>query len=172
MPKAVFTDQEHKTFELVQKGDYRFEVTGVKLTVGERDWGKLQVKGKQVIEAELTILKGDTNEQVGRVYDDFPFGVKELQYKLDTFAKSTDMRMENGELPKKGEALDFSEETLLGLRGWATVGVRDYNKTELIDSKPVVKTKQANEVERYITNKPKIARNAPTPQAETNEFGI
>lgn len=148
MPKTTFTDQENIIYELIPDGDYIVEVIKSEAAISN----KPKTSGCDVIEVQLRV---DTHPNC-RIWDDLVFGYEKLQWKIDCFLKSMNFLVD-GHTPQKGEDLDITIENVIGLRGWVSIGHRDYFPTGA-DQKDPKNKKSVNEVKVYITNKPKLAR--------------
>jgi hypothetical protein len=154
MPSVTFTDQENiSPSELIAAGDYTFEV--IKCDAVIRNGGK--TNGCDAFDFQIRIEKhpGCT------IWEDITFGYEKLQWKLDTFLKSANFLF-NGKPLVKGQAFDITPEDMIGLRGWCTVKVEDYKAT-------TGEMRKTNRVAVWITNKEKLARNAPAPAPEPND---
>lgn len=145
MPK--FNDSENKTFTILPEGDYVFRVIGFE--VGISKGGK--TAGSDTYEVEV-IFEGTG----GRCWEnliDHPL----TDWKIDTFLKSANVSL------KAGTGFEFTAERArsngvpfvnpYGLRGHCRVAVDEYNG------------KKRNKISIFYTDKPKLARHIPDPDA-------
>jgi hypothetical protein len=167
MPKTTFTDSQALVYELVPPGDYVVEV--IKAEAGLSKDGK--TRGCDIFDVQVAV----ENHPNCRIWDDLTFGYEKLQWKLDVFVKAMNFTINEqgqydpaGRLPRKGESFDMNVEDLLGLRGWVSIGVREYMPTPKgPDDKP--EKKKINEIKVWLTDKPKLPRNMPTAKPEEKE---
>lgn len=153
MYKHVFQDREMPQFELMPEGDYQFEVISVDQTFSQG----AKTKGCTQFELTLDLGKGTTNDTlILPEYDESgklvaptdPKALKFLDGKLDCFLKCT------GAASQKGDAFEFCETALIGLRGWLRLFIDEFKKNDGSIGK-------SNKVKLYYTNKEKLPRNKP-----------
>jgi len=151
MAKYQFGDSENRKSEIIPEGNYILEVVGV-------EFGLTRERGDDKMELELKVDGKDC-----RIYETLTFTPK-VEWKIDTFVKSCNLLID-GRSPKKGEAIDFSEELVIGLRGWATVFVDEYTPKNSADGKK----KKINKVRTWLTDKEKLPRREYEKVEETTE---
>lgn len=134
MPSYQFKNQENKVFT-VPAGDYIVEV--VKCEFGIIKSG--DSAGGDKMELTLNVDGKDAT-----LYETLTFSEK-AAWKVDTFVKSSNLKI-NGRPPAINEKIEFTEEMVVGLRGWATLKLEEYNG------------KTRNKVNAWITNKEKLAK--------------
>lgn len=162
MPKKIFdANAENKTFELIANGDYPFEIVGVDF--GISNGGK--TSGSDTMELKVAFFKDKTFETRVAQWTEYLIFHKTCEWKIDVFTKCANMLV-GGKAPDHQTEVDYSEATLLGLRGWATVRshVPDSDK-----NKPAGEQRRFNHVEMWITNKEKLARAAVSAGSEEEE---
>lgn len=137
MPSYNFTNQENKIFEPVPAGDYILEV--VKCEFGIVASGNSS--GSEKMELTLQVEGKDT-----RLFETLTFSEK-AAWKIDTFVKACNLLID-GKPPVLNQPIDFTEPMVVGLRGWATLFVDEYQG------------KKRNKVRVWITNKEKLAKRA------------
>lgn len=152
MPSYQFKNQENKVyFDPKLVGDFRLEV--VRCQFGLVKNGPNAGDDKM----ELTI-RADGSEI--EMLETFTFSEKSA-WKIDTFVKSTNLLI-NGNPPALNENIEFTEPMVVGLRGWGTVGVQEY---EAKDKSKKLK----NKVKTWITNKEKLAKKVVQAEPENED---
>jgi hypothetical protein len=146
MPKYRFGDEDNQSFEIMPAGDYPYEITGVSFEI--QSGGK--TSGAEVLELKVKFFRDITFETPLAQFTERLIFHKTCLWKIDTFVKSSNM-MVNGSVPSKDQEIEFTESEIVGLRGWATVRVEKYKKTDGSEG-------TSNKVAVWITNKPKLAR--------------
>lgn len=164
MPGFTFTDEDVPQFELLPKGKYRYRVIGVEF--GMQNSGKTNGCAK----AELKLRWfNDKEEPVAQWTENLTFPETRDQSLnlfltgiLNMFVKSSNLLIE-GQPPKPNQPVDFTEEMLMGLQGWAMVG--QIPRRDKPDEK-------YNNVDRWLTDQPKLDKHVETPAepAEENPF--
>lgn len=144
MPKHVFKDSDNIKFELLPKGDYIVEVVGVEFGI--------QKPGTETAGSDIMKIKVKVDGKPNQWEERFIF-YKSCEWRIDTFVKCMNFLV-NGKPPVKGQEIDYTEESLMGLRGWVTIGVREQKKTV----NNITETTLYNEVLVWLTDKPKLAR--------------
>lgn len=140
MPGYKFGDSENRVFETVAKGDYILEVVGVEFGLSE---------GPKTRGSDTATLRVRVDGREAPFDERLTFHPS-CEWKIDTFIKSVNLLVD-GKPPAKGQQIEFTDRMLLGLRGWATVGVKQGIKDP---------TKQFNEVVTWLTNKEKLVKRA------------
>jgi hypothetical protein len=146
MPSIKFDAKAESTaFELLPDGDYPFEVVAydTSISTGAKTSGSEQMEIKVAFFADETFAK-----KRAQWTETLIFHPSSL-WKLSVFAKCTDMRLPDGTVPGDGVDLEFSEATVVGLRGWASVRSKASTKDP---------AKRFNHVAVWLTTKPKLAR--------------
>lgn len=161
MPSYKFTDAEPKTYELWPVADYRWRVTECEFSIIN---GTGPTNGSDAM--ELTFLFERKNPQTGLieqkdVKEKFIFHEK-TAWKVDQFAKSGNLLIA-GKPVEKDQIIDWSEHLVVGLQGWATLGVEKYT------SKRDNKEKEINKIISFITNKEKLAKMIDAPVEDAKE---
>lgn len=170
MPKFTFQDTEQRTFEIVPEGDYKLEIVGFesKLSAGSKTKGLEQlvieiglVDNPSAIMLEWVTLPDESTE-------------KGLARALQGAADSMLRALNFSASLKKGQEIELSEETMLGLRGWGhivietrQVQVKEDGKQVIENGKPKFEERKSNKVHYWIGNKEKLARNVLTPTPAT-----
>lgn len=142
MPKFTFTDQENKSFEPLPPGDYVARV--IECEFGISKGGK--TSGADTMELTLEV---EAKDRTAKVYETLIFH-QSCAWKVDTFVKSFNLLV-SGKAPGKDEQIDFSEQMVVGLRGWVTLKVEDYTGRS-------GEKRQTNRVAVFITNKEKLSK--------------
>jgi hypothetical protein len=154
MPKYNFGDKENRVFEVVPKGDHIVEVIS-----GESG---IKSKGKCNGSDFLSIkLRVETNPNC--TFEEELIFHPNCEWRIDTFLKSMNFLI-NGRPIQKGDDVDINVGNVIGLRGWATLGIRTWDKLD--DKGNKMGEGKVNEVITWITNKEKLSRNVPAQQAE------
>jgi len=149
MPKKAFNPKaaDAPQFTLLPDGDYCYEVTSI--NVGIRNSGK--TNGSEEITMKLAFYEDATfTKKMGQFSESLIFH-DSIAWKIDAFTKSAGMLVD-GQVPGDGVEVDYSTETMIGLRGWATVS-HEQGMTD--------KTKTYNRVKAWISNKELLPRNVP-----------
>lgn len=122
-------------------GDYVARVTAVEFTIsqGGKTGGSDQM--------ELT-LECEGKDRTAKVYETLIFHPS-CAWKVDTFVKSFNLLIE-GRAPAKDEEINFNEHMVVGLRGWVTLKIEDYEKNG--------QKRTTNRVAVFITNKEKLSK--------------
>lgn len=144
MPAYKFGDQENKTFEVVEDGDYILEVIAC-------EFGVTKSKGDEKMELQLQVEGRDA-----KFYETLTFTEK-AAWKIDTFVKSCNLLID-GKPPKKDQPIEFTETMVVGLRGWATVKKEQRSKLDASGREVPVPGEFRNVVKVWITNKPKLLK--------------
>lgn len=147
MPDYTFGDEDNLEFKLLADGDYTFEVLSVEFGIHSG--------GKHAGTETMNIRFGfysPTGEIVAKWKENFLLN-KEFGWKVDTFLKSADFRIE-GRSPVKGDNIGahLTEENLIGLRGWCFIHVEEYTPRNGGEKK------KTNRVKTWWTNKEKLPR--------------
>jgi hypothetical protein len=140
MPSYQYKDQEGKSFEVKPAGDYPLRVVGVEFGISQGE----KTRGSEKMDLKLEVENPDGSLSGCSFFETLTF-LKSCDWKIDTAVKSLNLLI-GGQPPRKGEAIDFSEHMLIGLRGWASLVVDEYQG------------KKRNKVAAFITNKPKLAK--------------
>ena len=135
MPKYTYKDQEALAFELLPNGDYILEVVGYECTISNTP----KTRGSEVITVKVRA------EGRHAVWKEKLILHPSCDWKIDVFLKCMNAA------PVKGMEIDLAENMIMGLRGWATVGQREYKAQS-------GEMKKTNEVVAWITNKEKLTR--------------
>jgi len=146
MPSYKFTNQDNKIFEPVTPGDYIVEVT-------KCEFGITKDRGDDKMDLTLRIEGKDT-----LLFETLTFTEKSA-WKVDTFVKSCNLLVD-GHKPAPNQEIEFSENMVVGLRGWATLFIDEY---------PAGSGKKKNKVKLWITNKEKLAKNEFTSEPEEDD---
>ena len=155
MPKHTFDSKSAENlpeFKLLPPGDYCFEVVSIgnSLSTGAK------TRGSDVVELKLAIYADATfSTKLAQWTEDLIFH-SSIAWKINQFTKCANM-MVDGKSVGDGDEVDYSEETLIGLRGWVTVHTED-GYTD--------KTKKYSRVKVWLTNKEKLPRNTPAPKVD------
>lgn len=163
MPSVKFTNKDSLVFdrETVPPGDYAVEV--IKCDASIRTGGKCN--GCDAFDFQLRLV----DNPKCTFYEDMVFGRENLQWKIDVILKSLNF-LYNGKPLVAGQEFSIEPEDMIGLRGWATLKVRDYTK-DMGNGKTEPRT--VNEVAVWLTNKEKLARNKPAEALPTKtEYGF
>lgn len=154
MPTHTFTDAENIPQGLL-KGDYPFEVVGVAFSISTG----AKTKGSEVIEVKCLFYEDVKFEKKLAQWTENLILTDKCAWVVDTFTKSANLLVD-GKPPVKGQAIEFDEAMLMGLRGWATCrshyGKMNDGKGNMVEDR----SKEYNEVVSWITNKPKLAKAA------------
>lgn len=148
MPKYQFQDRENKVFELLPAGDYALQVVGYEQSISKG----AKTSGCEMVELTLRDPKSgcEINEKL--------LFSEKTEWRIDAFLKSCNAA------PKKGNDVEFSEDLVLGLQGWAAVRVEEYKKQDGTIGK-------SNKVAIWYTDKAKLPRIPMAPkQAEPDPF--
>lgn len=156
MPKLKFDAKaESLQFELLPDGDYPFEVVAVDFSISK---GRATA-GSDVVELKLRFFSDKTfTKRRAQWTEDLIFH-ENCAWKVSVFTKCTNILVD-GKVPPDGAELDYSESTMMGLRGWATVRTEEYEKNG--------QRKKANRVASFLTDREKLPRNTPP---EDDGFG-
>jgi len=156
MPSIKYNSKaEPLVFELLPEGDYCFEIVGFDL--GISTGGK--TKGDDQMELKVAIFKDATfTKKLAQWTENFQFS-KSVEWKIELFAKCSGITI-GGRIPNDGEEIEFTEDTVLGLRGHCTVHQNEYTPAGSSEKK------KNNRVSVWITNKGTIPRNTPAPKVE------
>lgn len=157
MPKYKFGDEENQQWELLKEGDYRYEV--VKVDFGIQTGGK--TGGSDNIDVSIMIY-GDSEftQKIGRIIDRLIFHPT-CYWVIDTFVKSSNLLVDS-KTPTKDTEIEFSEDQLIGLRGWCHVFVDKFTRK-------TGETGEKNKVKTWITNKEKLAK---APKIATEDIPV
>ncbi|HYE30260.1 MAG TPA: hypothetical protein VEH27_02425 [Methylomirabilota bacterium] len=136
MPKHVFTDQEGQSLVILKSGDYILEVVSAEQTISTGN------KTRGCDQLELKLREQDTG---ALIYETLTFGYPALGWKIDTFMKSMGLHA------SKGEEVELTAESVIGLRGWATVRPDKYVNSQGVE-------KENNKVAAWITTKDKFPK--------------
>jgi hypothetical protein len=147
MPSFKFTDQEPKTYELWPIGDYLWQVTACEFSI--QNGGPCG--GSDAMELTFDFQRNVGGETQHKEVTKKLIFHEKTAWVVDAFVKSGNLLID-GRAPLKNENIDFNERMVVGLRGWATLGVREYKSDR--DGK----MKTVNEVIAFITNKEKLAK--------------
>jgi hypothetical protein len=153
MPTHIFGDKENNSFELVPDGDYEFEVVKCDFEISAAS----DTNGSEVMKLSLSLSgKPGTN-----IMDKLTFHPK-WDWKVDTFMKCCGMKAQ------KGDQIEFTEQTVLGLRGIAKICVKGYKKRDGSQG-------TANNVACFYTDKQKLPKRsiqipAPVSVADDDEI--
>lgn len=159
MPKFTFTDQENKSFEPLPPGDYVARVTACEFGIAKG----AKTAGSDTMELELEVQGKD---RTGKCYETLIFHPS-CAWKIDTFIKSFNLLIE-GRAPAKDEEIEYTEHRVVGLRGWVTLNIEEYEKNG--------QKRKTNRIAVFITNKEKLTKVidlAPVeadPHASADEF--
>lgn len=147
----VFKDQENKTLKLLPPGDYVFRVKT--FDSGLQKAGK--TTGSPFWKLHLEI-EGHESTVFERIIDH-----PSCDHKIDTFLKCSGVTVPKGTAfefdPNAAEACGAIHIDIIGLRGWCSILVDEYQpegKTE---------KRKSNKVACFYTNKPKLPRHVETP---------
>lgn len=151
MPKSTFDSKaESKTFELLPKGDYPWEVIACDFEISKGQ----KTRASDVMVLKLVFYRDDKFESKAAQWsEDFIFH-ESTDWKLNVFAKSGNLLI-NGKPPEHGAEIEWTPELVIGLRGWATVGQRTHHEDV---NKPEAEKRKYNQVVSWLTNKAKIPR--------------
>lgn len=142
MPSYKYTDQDNRP-PAVKPGKYKYTVT---------DCGfGLTRNGDDKMELSIEIEGG------ARCYETLTF-TQNAMWRIDTFVKSSNLLVD-GKPPAKGQPIEFTQELVVGLRGWAEFILEEY---------PVGSGKTRNKVGTWLTNAEKLKRAdiAPPPKED------
>jgi hypothetical protein len=156
MPRYNFGDEENRSFEVMPKGDYILEVIGAES--GIKDKGK--TKGADFLTVKLRV-----ENHPGCTFEEDLIFFETTFWRVDTFLKAMNFQV-NGRPMKKGDPVELTTENVIGLRGPATLGIREWDKKN--ERGDVVGKGQINEVITWITNGVKLPRNVPAPAPVQN----
>lgn len=142
MPTYRFGDQENKSFEPLPPGDYVGKVIECEFTLskGGKTGGSDQM--------ELTI-ECESGDKKSKVFETLIFHPS-CAWKVDTFVKSFNLLIE-GKAPTKDQDVDFNENMVVGLRGWVTLKIEEFEKRSGGKA-------STNRVAVFITNKEKLSK--------------
>lgn len=149
MPSYKFTNQDNKIFEPVPPGDYIVEV--VKCDEGIVTSGASSGSDKMDL-----LLKVEGRDQ--SLFETLTFTEK-ASWKIDTFVRSCNLLVD-GKQPVPNQVIEFTENMVIGLRGWVTIFIDEY---------PAGSGKKKNKVKLWITNKEKLAKNEFTSEPEEDD---
>lgn len=143
MPKNTFDSKaESLEFQLLPDGDYIFEVVSVDVGIST---GR-KTAGSEVIDLKCQFFNKD-GKRLGQWTESLIFH-QSCAWKVSVFTKCANMLID-GKTPSDGAEIDYSPETMLGLRGWCSVG----HHSSATDA-----TKVYNDVKAWLTNKEKLPR--------------
>jgi len=135
-PDYVFTDKDNLQL-FTDPGDYQFEVIEFECAISSGP----KTRGSRVTNVKLKLLPSGVH-----VYEQLIFHPS-MGWKIDTFVKSTGIAVPIGQMPP--ELARGNERLLIGLRGWCTVFIDEYQG------------KKKNRVSVWITNRGKVDRLPP-----------
>lgn len=148
MPKHTFDAKaESLEFTLLPDGDYTFEVLSIDTSI--RNSGK--TSGSDEVEMKCAFYKDAKFEKKIAQWTESLIFHESIAWKISVFTKCANILVD-GKVPGDGAELDYCAETMVGLRGWATVRTKAGTKDP---------TKKFNYVAVWLTNKEKLARNTP-----------
>jgi len=155
MPSYKFGDRENFSQE-IPKGEYIFEVMSVEF--GTQAKGK--TAGSDTAELKLLFTDPKDGKKVGQFTETLIFAAS-MAWKLDVFVKASNLLI-NGKSPAKDTQVEFTAETLIGLRGYC-----------LVDSEPSTTNpeKKYSRVKTWITDKQKLPKAAPAAPAQSQADG-
>lgn len=154
MPTLKFDAKaESIQFELLPNGDYPFEIVAVDvgISTGRKTGGSDIVEMKVSFFADATFTKKRAQWTEDLIFH------PSCAWKVSVFTKCANMLLD-GKTPPDGAELDYSADTMIGLRGWATVGFDIHSEDK---NKPVIEQRRYNKVVVWLTNKEKLPRNTP-----------
>lgn len=153
MPTTKFDSKAESTvFELLPDGDYPFQIIAADFGISKGP----KVAGSEDMDLKVAFYKDGTFEKkIAQWTEGFIFHPS-CEWKLSVFTKCANMLID-GQPPDHGADIEYSPDTVVGLRGWATVR----NKPSQTD-----KEKRYNYVASWLTNKAKIPRAPVTAPAE------
>ena len=149
MPTHKFETPSEPLFEVL-KGVYPFEVVAYDSALQS---GTGVTKGSETVELKVKFFKDETFDTPLAQWTETLIFHEKTGWKIDTFIAAAGI-MIDGRLAVPGkDAVDFSEEVCIGLRGWAKCepepGTTD-------------KTKLYNRVKQWLIDKPKLAKKGAT----------
>ena len=149
MPSFKYTDAEPKVYELWPLADYVGKVTACEFSIMQggktngSDAMELTIEFERKNPTTGAVEKKEVNEKL--IFHD------STAWKVDQFVKSFNLLID-GAPPKKGQEIEWTEYRVVGLRGWATLGIEEYT------SKRDNKLKKINKIVSFITNKEKLSK--------------
>ncbi|HYG22748.1 MAG TPA: hypothetical protein VEH04_08205 [Verrucomicrobiae bacterium] len=150
MPSVKFDSKaEFTQFEMLPDGDYPFEIVAVDFALSTGN----KTNGSETMECKVAFFRDKAFEKKAAQWTETFIFHPSTEWKLSVFTKCANMLV-NGKVPADGEEIEYTEATVKGLRGWASVR----NKAGTQD-----KEKRFNYVAAWITNKEKLPRNTPAP---------
>lgn len=150
MPKHTFDTPTEGTFEHIT-GEFPFEVIAFEAGI---QGGTGPTKGSDCIELKCKFFADDTFTKPLAQWTEKLIFHESIGWKINNFTDCANMLID-GRKPKPGEGVDFSEESCIGLRGWA--------KCEP-ESSRTDKTKIYNRVKQWLITKPKLAKKNTQPE--------
>lgn len=151
MPTVKFDSTAESTqFELLPDGDYPFEIVGADFGISTGP----KTKGSENMELKVAFYKDATFQRKAAQWTEEFIFHPNCEWKLSVFTKCANMLVD-GKPPSHGVEIEYTESTVIGLRGWATVR----NRASSADAqKPAEERRRFNHVAAWITNKEKLAR--------------
>jgi hypothetical protein len=138
MPSYQFGNQENKVyFDPSLVGDRIVEVI-------KCEFGVTKERGDDKMTLTVRADGSDVDMLEVMVF------TEKAAWKIDTFVKSANLLI-SGKPPKLDENIEFTEPMVVGLRGWATIGIEEFT------AKDGTK-KMSNKVKFWLTNKEKLAK--------------
>jgi hypothetical protein len=148
MPKTTFKTPEPPLNERLN-GDYPFEVVGVEFGISTSA-GK--TRGSETMELKLKFYRDATFAQPVALWTETLYFHESCDWKVHQFMVAANLQFD-GRLVKPGDEVEFTDHTVIGLRGWATCAPEKDTRGNTDESG---KVKEYNRVRAFITNKPKL----------------
>lgn len=147
MPKASFDSKAESTqFETLPDGDYPFEIIAADFALSNGP----KTNGSETMELKVAFFRdGKFEKKIAQWTETFIFH-RSTEWKLSVFTKCANMLVD-GKQPDHGLEVEYTAQTVLGLRGWATVRSKPGKNDP---------TKSFNYVAAWLTNKEKLDRAA------------
>lgn len=158
MPKAVFDSKaENVSYELLPDGDYPFEVVGCDFSISTGP----KTSGSEQMDIKCMFYKDGTfQKRLGQWTETLIFHPS-CAWKISVFTKCANMLV-NGEQPADGAEIEYTADSVVGLRGWATVGHRQDRND---------KSKFWNHVVAWLIKDKLAKRETQKPAAGASEVG-
>jgi hypothetical protein len=166
--KYITTTDEVQQFELLKHGsEWPFEIVNSETAIAPQNAGKIrgcdqtELRVKFFTDATFTKPVGMWTENLTFPHDGTDADTAQfLRGMINAFIKCT------GIASGPGVEVDLSPKSVTGLRGWAKVKVRRYERKGEEKGKG---TGEANQVSNWLTDREKFPRNTP-PAVESDPF--
>lgn len=144
MPKTTFKTPEPPLNERLN-GDYPFEVVACDFGISN---SKGKTNGSETMELKLKFFRDATFEKPVAQWTETLYFHESCDWKVHQFSLAANLQVE-GRLVKVGDEIEYTENMVIGLRGWATC-MPEKSTTDA--------SKEYNRVKVFLTNKEKLPK--------------